>query len=54
MYWSMPFFHWVFPPWTAGPNPKAAVCALIVDAIVLTVLLFWVLCSRGTQNAKKS
>ena len=53
VYWSVPLFHKIFPPWTAGPNPKAAGCALIADAIILTCLLFWVLRGKGTQNAAK-
>jgi hypothetical protein len=54
LYWSMPVFHQIFPPWTAGPNPKAAGCALIVDAIILTGVLFWLLRSKGKRDAQKS
>jgi len=54
VYWSMPVFHKIFPPWTAGPNPKAVGCALIADAIILTGLLFWLLRSKGERNAQKS
>jgi hypothetical protein len=54
LYWSMPVFHKIFPPWTAGPNPKAAGCALIIDAIILTGLFFWLLLSTGKRNEKKS
>lgn len=53
LYWSMPLFHKIFPPWTAGPNPKAAGCALIADAIILTSLLFWALRSKRTKHAEK-
>ena len=54
LYWSMPLFHKVFPPWTAGPNPKAAGCALIVDAVILTGVFYWALRSIRTQSAGKS
>jgi hypothetical protein len=54
VYWSMPLFHKIFPPWAAGPNPKAAGCALIVDAIILTGVVFWLLRSRGKRDAQKS
>ena len=54
LYWSMPLFHKIFPPWTAGPNPKAAGGALIANAIILTGLFFWLLRSKEKRNAQKS
>jgi hypothetical protein len=53
LYWSMPVFHQIFPPWTAGPNPKAAGCALIIDSLILTVLLFLVLRTIRTHNGQR-
>jgi hypothetical protein len=50
VYWSMPLFHRIFPPWESGPNPKAAGCALIVDTIIMTGLLFWVLKGIRTKR----
>jgi membrane protein implicated in regulation of membrane protease activity len=40
LYWSLPAFHKVFAPWAAGPNPKAAICALALDLIVLAAIAF--------------
>jgi hypothetical protein len=54
LYWSMPVFHKIFPPWTSGPNPKAAGCALMADAIILTVLLFSVLRGKRKRGAKRA
>lgn len=43
LFWSLPVFHRAFPPWTAGPNPYAALCSLALDAVIVASVAFVVL-----------
>ena len=43
LYWTLPFFHKIFRPLTAGPNPKAMICALLTDTALITALAFLLL-----------
>jgi len=43
LYWSLPLFHKVFPPWVAGPNPEAAGCALLTNTLLLATVAFLLL-----------
>jgi len=50
VYWSLPLFHKVFIPWESGPNPTAVIFALLVDAILIALLIFWLLPKKKPQR----
>ena len=43
LYWSLPIFHKVAPPLHSGPNPYAALYALVTNTAILALPLFLLL-----------
>src|SRR5512140_1769393 len=48
LYWSLPLFHKIFPPLASGPSPQACLCSLVLNSVLLTGGIFWLLSGRGT------
>jgi hypothetical protein len=43
LYWSLPLFHEIYPPWVAGPNPEAVGCVLLTNTVLIAALTFLLL-----------
>jgi hypothetical protein len=46
VYWSLPFFHLIFHPLTSGPSPQAGLCAWVLNAVLVTAVVFLLLSLR--------
>jgi hypothetical protein len=51
MYWSLPLFHVFFHPLASGPSPQACACALLLNVILVSGVIFMLLTwMRRTRN----
>ena len=43
VYWSLPLFHQIWHPFASGPNPMACFAGLVLNAVVISGLVFGIL-----------
>jgi hypothetical protein len=43
VYWALPLFHKIWHPWESGPNPIACFWSLVLNAVIISVAVFWIL-----------
>jgi hypothetical protein len=43
VYWALPVFHQIWHPWESGPNPAACFASLVLNAVIISAAVFWIL-----------
>jgi hypothetical protein len=43
VYWALPFFHKIWHPLLPGPNPIACFWCLVLNAVLISATVFWML-----------
>jgi hypothetical protein len=43
VYWSLPLFHRIWHAWDSGPNPAACFASLVLNAVIISAAVFWIL-----------
>jgi hypothetical protein len=43
LFWALPLFHKIWPPLLSGPNPIAAFWCLILNTVIISAVVFWIL-----------
>ena len=53
LYWALPGFHLVFPPLLSGPSPTACLYCLLLNAVVISSVVFGVLYVAGGRRQQQ-
>jgi hypothetical protein len=43
VYWSLPLFHRIWHPFASGPNPVACFASLVLNAVIISTMVFVIL-----------
>jgi hypothetical protein len=43
VYWALPLFHKIWHPLLSGPNPIACIWCLVLNAIIISIVVFVIL-----------
>lgn len=48
--WALPLFQMIFHPLASGSTPQACLCALVLNSVLVTGAIFWLLSTKGSTR----